>query len=139
MKFFKSIAFVFVGFCLFTSMVGDTAEEGDKLIGVWEPSNKKVKVKIDRISGKYYGKIVWLREPIDPVTGKPKTDKNNPDESLKNVPLKGFRLLKDFVYVGDGEWNDGTIYDPQNKIVSKREVNFKPEKVEAFPPKVRTY
>jgi uncharacterized protein (DUF2147 family) len=66
------------------------------------------------ISGKYYGKIVWLREPIDPVTGKPKTDKNNPDESLKKVPLKGFRMLKDFVYKGDGEWADGTIYDPQN-------------------------
>ncbi|MDA9328845.1 DUF2147 domain-containing protein, partial [Flavobacteriales bacterium] len=64
--------------------------------------------------GKYYGKIVWLREPIDPVTGKPKTDKNNPDESLKDVALKGFRMLKDFVYIANGEWSEGTIYDPQN-------------------------
>ena len=23
-------------------------------------------------------------------------------------------MLKDFVYKGDGEWADGTIYDPQN-------------------------
>ena len=113
MKKFKTLAIILAGLFLFTSM-SDKTEEGDKLIGVWEPSNKKAKVKIDKISGKYYGKIVWLREPIDPVTKKPKTDKNNPDESLKNVPLKGFRMLKDFVYKGDGEWADGTIYDPQN-------------------------
>ena len=74
MKKFKTLTIILAGLFLFTSMVGDT-EEGDKLVGVWEPSNKKIKVKIDKISGKYYGKIVWLREPIDPVTGKPKTDK----------------------------------------------------------------
>ncbi len=114
MRKVKSFMFVFIGLLMLTSMVGDSSEEGDQLIGVWEPSNKKVKVKIDKISGKYYGKIVWLREPIDPETGKPKTDKNNPDESLKSVPLKGYRLLKDFVYSGDNEWTEGTIYDPQN-------------------------
>lgn len=100
-----------ITFGLAFTMVND---EGDKLVGVWEPSNKKVKVKIDKISGKYYGKIVWLKEPIDPDTKKPKTDKNNPDESLQEVPLKGYRMLKDFVYTGDNEWSEGTIYDPQN-------------------------
>ena len=29
--------------------------------------------------------------------------------------------------------------DPKNKEVAKRDVNFQPSKVEAFPPKVRTY
>jgi len=114
MRKVKSLMLVFIGLLMLTSMVGDSSKEGDKLIGVWEPSNKKVKVKINKISGKYYGKIVWLREPIDPETGKPKTDKNNPDESLKSVPLKGYRLLKDFVCSGDNEWTEGTIYDPQN-------------------------
>ena len=42
----------------------------------------------------------------------PKTDTNNPDESLRSVPLKGYRMLKDFEYKGDNEWEDGTIYDP---------------------------
>jgi uncharacterized protein (DUF2147 family) len=113
MKNFKILSTILAGLFLLTSMVGDISE-GDKLLGVWEPSNKKIYLKIDKISGKYYGKIVWLREPIDPVTGKPKTDKNNPDENLKDVPLKGFRMLKDFIYKGEGEWADGTIYDPQN-------------------------
>ena len=89
-------------------------DEGDKLIGVWEPSNGRARVKIEKVANKYYGKIVWLKEPNDPQTGQPKLDKNNPDEKLRTVPLKGYRLLKDFIYAGSGEWKEGTIYDPEN-------------------------
>lgn len=88
-------------------------DDADRLTGIWEPSNGKARVKIDKIADKYFGKIVWLRDPIDPNTQQPKVDKNNPDESLRQVPLKGYRLLKDFIYK-DGEWVDGTIYDPEN-------------------------
>ncbi|MFY7707505.1 MAG: DUF2147 domain-containing protein [Flavobacteriales bacterium] len=90
------------------------AAEGDKLIGVWEPSHGKARVKIEKIGTKYYGKIVWLKEPNDPETKQPKLDKNNTDASQRTVPLKGYRLLKDFVYTGKGEWTEGTIYDPEN-------------------------
>jgi uncharacterized protein (DUF2147 family) len=69
---------------------------------------------VEKIGNKYFGKIVWLREPEDPATGQPKVDKNNPDESMRSTPLRGYRLLKDFVYSGKGEWTEGTIYDPEN-------------------------
>jgi uncharacterized protein (DUF2147 family) len=88
--------------------------DADRLLGVWEPSNGKARVKIEKIGPKYYGKIVWLKEPVDPKTQQPKTDKNNPDESLRTVPLKGYRLLKDFSYAGNNSWSEGTIYDPEN-------------------------
>ncbi len=91
-----------------------SAQDGaDKIIGIWEPSNGKARVKVEKIGSKYFGKIVWLREPNDPETNAPKVDKNNPDESLRSTPLKGYRMLKDFVFKGD-EWADGTIYDPEN-------------------------
>ena len=89
-------------------------DAGDRLIGVWEPSHGKARVKIEKIGAKYYGKIVWLREPNDPNTGQPKVDKNNPDEALRTTPLRGYRLLKDFVHGGGNEWVDGSIYDPEN-------------------------
>ena len=89
-------------------------EGGDAIIGLWEPSNGKARVKISKIGNKYFGKIVWLREPIDPKTKKPKVDKNNPNEKLRSVPLRGFRMLKDFTYAGNNEWTDGTIYDPES-------------------------
>src|SRR5574343_846099 len=98
---------------LLTSFVNQDAA-GDRLIGVWEPSNGRARVKVEKIGSKYYGKIVWLKEPNDPTTQKPKVDKNNPDASMQNVPLKGYRLLKDFIYSGKDEWTEGTIYDPEN-------------------------
>jgi uncharacterized protein (DUF2147 family) len=88
--------------------------EADRLLGVWEPSNGKARVKIEKIGEKYYGKIVWLREPNDPNTGQPKVDKNNPDATQRSVPLKGYRMLKDFKYLGKDQWDSGTIYDPEN-------------------------
>jgi len=100
-------------------------DEGDRLIGVWQPSNGKAKVKIEKIGTKYYGKIVWLKEPNDPTTQKPKVDKNNPDEAMRNVPLKGYRMLKDFVYAGKDQWNEGTIYDPENGSTYSCEINMK--------------
>tara|TARA_R110002072_G_scaffold13698_5_gene57494 strand:+ start:986 stop:1450 length:465 start_codon:yes stop_codon:yes gene_type:complete len=89
-------------------------DNGDKLLGVWEPSHGKAKVKIEKIGSKYYGKIVWLRIPNDPETNAPKVDKNNPDEKMRSTPLRGYRILKDFEYTGENEWTKGTIYDPEN-------------------------
>lgn len=113
MKKILFIAFAaFFGTILSSFVNQDTA--GDRLIGVWEPSNGRARVKVEKIGAKYYGKIVWLKEAVDPVTKQPKTDKNNPDPNLQNVPLKGYRMLKDFVYAGKDEWTEGTIYDPLN-------------------------
>jgi len=90
------------------------AQDGDRILGVWEPSNGKARVKIEKIGTRYYGKIVWLKEPNDVETNLPKVDKNNPDASLRNVPLKGYRLLKDFTFKSGDEWDSGSIYDPEN-------------------------
>lgn len=111
-KYLQLCVWAIIGLVLVAAQSDST--KGDRLIGVWEPSNGRVKVKIDKIANKYYGKIVWLKEPLDPESGLPKTDKNNPDESMREVPLKGYRMFKDFVYKGSDEWADGTIYDPLN-------------------------
>lgn len=91
-----------------------SADAGDKLIGVWSPSDQRSYLKIEKIGNKYFGRVVWLKEPND-ENGNPRVDKNNPDESLRSTPLKGYRVLKDFVYnTEEGVWEDGTIYDPKN-------------------------
>jgi uncharacterized protein (DUF2147 family) len=118
-KLFSLLALLMLCFA-FTSN-----DEGDGLIGIWQPSNGRAKVKIEKIGTKYFGKLVWLKEPNDPTTQKPKVDKNNPDESMRNVPLKGYRMLKDFVYAGKDQWNEGTIYDPENGSTYSCEINMK--------------
>jgi uncharacterized protein (DUF2147 family) len=110
MKKFFALLFTLVTF----HQIAIAQDNSDDLIGIWEPSSGKARVKIEKVGNKYYGKIVWLREPLDPVTQQPKVDKNNPDESMRTVPLKGYRLLKDFEFKGKGLWENGTIYDPEN-------------------------
>lgn len=101
--------------------------DADKLLGTWEPGDGRSKIKIEKIGTKYFGKIVWLKEPNDPATKKPKLDKNNPDTAMRNNPLKGNRILKDFVYAGKKEWGSGTIYDPKNGKTYKCVINMKDE------------
>jgi uncharacterized protein (DUF2147 family) len=85
----------------------------DNVIGLWLVGNGKARVKIEREGKKYFGKIVWLKNPND-VAGQPRVDKNNPDASKRKNPILGILLLKGFEYDGDNQWVDGTIYDPEN-------------------------
>lgn len=100
---------------------------GDKLIGVWQPSDGRSYLKIEKIGNKYFGRVVWLKEPND-EDGNPRVDKNNPDESLRSTPLKGYRVLKDFVYSAEDKlWEDGTIYDPKNGTTYNCKIELKEE------------
>lgn len=89
------------------------AQNADAILGTWLPSKGEASIKIERIGNKYYGTINWLKEPIDPITKKPKVDKNSPEKSQQNKPIIGLRLLKDLVFDED-EWTDGTVYDPES-------------------------
>jgi uncharacterized protein (DUF2147 family) len=88
--------------------------KADDVVGTWLNEEKTGKVQIFKVSGSYYGKITWLRDPNDVATGKPRTDIENPDASKRNIPLIGLVNLKGFVFDGKDEWKDGTIYDPKN-------------------------
>ncbi|MDP2176101.1 MAG: DUF2147 domain-containing protein [Bacteroidota bacterium] len=128
LKFSKQwIGIVLLSISMFSFTQNDN--NADKLVGLWEPSNGRSRIKVEKIGTKYYGKIVWLKEPIDPVTQKAKLDKNNPDTSMRSVPLKGYRILKDFIYNGKNEWSEGTIYDPENGSTYSCVINMKDDNV----------
>jgi len=90
------------------------AHKANDIVGVWYNDIKSSKVQIFAEGGKYYGKIVWLRETTDKETGKPRTDNLNPDPKMKSMPLLSLMVLKSFVFDGKEEWKDGTVYDPKN-------------------------
>ena len=85
----------------------------DAIIGVWKNGEGTGHIRIEKAGTKYQGRIVWLKEPIDPETGKPKLDKLNPDKSKKSVPLIGMTNLWGFSHTGKNVWDDGKIYDPK--------------------------
>jgi uncharacterized protein (DUF2147 family) len=85
----------------------------DKIEGFWFNDKKDAKIQIFKArDGKFYGKIVWLKDPLK--NGKPKTDEKNPKEMLKKQPLVELVILKGFEMDGDNTYEDGTIYDPEN-------------------------
>jgi uncharacterized protein (DUF2147 family) len=89
------------------------SKEADAILGNWLSAEKKSKIEIFKKGKKYFGKIVWMKEP-NMKNGKPKLDFQNPDEKKRKQPILGLEILKDFVYDGDFEWEDGTIYDPRD-------------------------
>ena len=89
-----------------------TGSTADDVTGVWLNASGKGKVQVYREGGKYFGKIVWLREPLN-EKGLPKKDAMNPSAALKSQPLVGLVILREFVF-REGEWTDGRIYDPEN-------------------------
>lgn len=90
------------------------AANPDDILGTWLTGSKKGHVQIYKQGTKYYGKIVWLQEPIDPATNAPKLDKNNPDAGKKKQPLMGMVNLRDFTYGSNNVWENGKIYDPES-------------------------
>ena len=52
---------------------------------------------------------------------------------------RGAHARDDYPERDDENWLCHSLYDPQSKSISKRDVNFSPSEVEAFPPIVRTY
>ena len=88
--------------------------QADKVTGFWLTEKGTSQVEIYKSEdGKYFGRISWLEELNE--DGKPKMDKENPDEALKSRPILGLHILEGFVYnQEDEEWEDGSIYDPDN-------------------------
>ncbi|WP_447642517.1 MULTISPECIES: DUF2147 domain-containing protein [Chitinophagaceae] len=86
--------------------------QAQNIEGYWLNEEKEGKIEIFKHSdGKYYGKIIWLKEPNRDE--KPKLDINNKDEKLRSEPILGLNILKGFSKDGD-IYNGGTIYDPKN-------------------------
>lgn len=82
------------------------------ITGLWWNAEKTAKVEVYEEGGKYYGKIVELVEPNE--NGKQKTDKENPNDNLKNRPLKGLVILQDLEHDSGKVYEDGEIYDPKS-------------------------
>ena len=86
--------------------------QSDRIEGFWFNDTKDAKIQIYKgTDGKFYGKIVWLKEPVK--NGKPKLDEKNPDKQLQKQPILSLVILKGFTKDGD-QYTDGSIYDPEN-------------------------
>ena len=98
--------------------------EKDKIEGLWYNDVKTAKIQITKEKdGKFYGKVVWLKEPLK--NGKPKLDELNSDEKLRTRPRLGLPVLAGFEKDGDNKYTNGTIYDPNNGKTYSCKITYK--------------
>lgn len=88
-------------------------ENQEGITGTWLVQDGSAKVHVEKAGGKYHGKIVWLKNPLN-RNGQPERDLRNPDKALQSRPVLGLPLLSNFVQGSNNVWEDGKIYDPES-------------------------
>lgn len=109
MKRIITIAFLF---CFLLPLTAQT-NMADKIVGKWYTEDNKSLVEIYKKGDKYFGKMIWLKNPLED-DGSIKLDNENPDESLRSKPLVGLVIMSDMEFDEGNEWEDGEIYDPES-------------------------
>jgi uncharacterized protein (DUF2147 family) len=92
-----------------TIAAGGPARAADPL-GTWYTADKDSQVRITNCGGALCGALIWLKEPNDPATGRPKTDKNNADATKQSRPLIGVQIVLGMKPSGADQWS-GQVYN----------------------------
>jgi len=80
-------------------------------LGVWYTADKESQVRITKCGEALCGALVWLKEPNDPDTGKPKTDKHNADVAKQGRPLLGIQIVLGMKPGGTPDQWTGDVYN----------------------------
>ena len=89
------------------------SSSSDAILGVWFNAEKDAKIEIVKEDGKYFGTVIWLKNPLN-AQGKPKTDTENPDAKLRKRPRLGLTVLTGLEYKSGNKYYNGKVYDPKS-------------------------
>ena len=78
--------------------------------GVWLTQAGDAKIRVSRCGAGICGVVIWLKEPIDPLTGKPQVDDKNPNPALAKRRIIGLSLFSGMRPAGPNRWS-GQIYN----------------------------
>jgi uncharacterized protein (DUF2147 family) len=81
--------------------------------GTWLTEDGKATIRIANCGGAVCGTITALKEPNDAATGRPLTDKNNPNASLRSRPMIGVQIVLSMKPNGPDKWS-GQIYNAED-------------------------
>jgi uncharacterized protein (DUF2147 family) len=86
------------------------AQAGGEVSGIWLTQQGDAKVRVSKCGGGICGVVIWLRDPINPATGKPQVDDKNPNPALAKRPVVGLPLFSGMQPSGPNKWS-GQIYN----------------------------
>ncbi len=86
-----------------------SAVASDEFIGTWLTEKGEAHIRVAKCGPQLCGTVAWLRDPLDPKTGRPQLDDLNPNPALQSRPVLGLRI---FAMSQDamGSWT-GPIYN----------------------------
>ncbi len=105
-----------VGFVLFLSLLiaQAFAQDAQKIVGIWWNDTKTSKIEVKEENGKFIGTVIYIN-PSKYINGEPEKDTKNPDVKLRSRSRLGLQILSGLKYVAsDKQWQNGSIYDPDN-------------------------
>ncbi len=104
-----------LGFAFLIFSLVSFGQKSSKVVGTWLTQDGDSKVVISQNqNGSFVGQIVWLKNPTE-EDGSDKLDKHNPETNLQKRKIIGLTILDSFTFdEEEGEWTDGTIYDPKS-------------------------
>ena len=90
------------------------AAQKDPICKIWYNQEKTSKLEVYQTGNIFEAKIIWLNEPLE--NGKPKVDKENPDEKVRNTPIINLVIMHNIHKSKDTPnfYEGGKIYDPKN-------------------------
>jgi uncharacterized protein (DUF2147 family) len=101
------------------------AQASGEVSGIWLTQAGDAKVRVGKCGGGICGVVVWLRQPIDPATGKPQVDDKNHNPSLARRPIIGLALFSGMRASGPNKWSgqiynadDGNTYESKVSVAS---------------------
>ncbi len=112
LKLFLTLAFLFGGWAAVH------AEDDAVPVGLWLTEKGDARIQVSQCGSALCGRVAWLREAIDPATGRQQTDSKNPNPSLASRPMIGVQLFIGMQPSGRGRWagriynaDDGSMYE----------------------------
>jgi uncharacterized protein (DUF2147 family) len=104
----------------------------DGAAGVWQTQAGDARIQVSPCGGKLCGKVVWLKDAIDPATGKPQVDDKNRNPALRKRPIMGLQLFIDMKPTGPSSWSgriynadDGQAYDSTVSLAGSGKLEVK--------------
>jgi uncharacterized protein (DUF2147 family) len=70
------------------------------------------------------GRILWLWEEND-ASGRPRTDRHNPDSELRSRSLIGIDIVRGLRETASGTWSGGELYNPDDGRTYAGEIRVK--------------
>jgi len=95
-----------------STLTSPAAAQQAEVHGLWLTKGRDARVRVADCGGQLCGTIVWLSQPIDRETGRPMTDRMNPDPSRRSRPMIGVRIFGMQKGV-NGRWT-GVIYNAED-------------------------